>query len=318
VLAWFVKKLLFVLAFAFVVATAIELGSDWDSASVHVNLLWLAVAVPFAFLAALAQSVAFHRLVEAWTGQTVSRLRTRELFFASQLARYTPGRLGLLAIRIARAPELGLPKEHLAAATMGEVLAWLVTGVAALALSLATTEIAAFEAYLDISKAGYAAAFLLLLSAILLCAVPRKTWTIVLGPKISTFIFVTSGRTDRPLLPFSALALIFVHWLLWVLHGSFLGLSVGMPERLFTFSGTALLFSIFAGFFAFFAPAGVGVREAVLAYCLAPWVGAANATLVGVMARGASLLAEVVLFLLARLRLRQNLKAEKLSSPELV
>jgi glycosyltransferase 2 family protein len=301
-----IKKLLFALALVFVAVTALKLAKDWDSASVHLNPLWLAAALPCAVLACHAQGIAFHRLVEAWTGQTVSKVRTRELFFASQLARYTPGRLGLLAIRIARAHELGLPKDQLAAATLGEVLAWLVSGVTALGLAVSTTDTRAFGEYLDLSTAGYVAAGLLFVGAILLCLVPRKVWLSILGARIASRLFVATGQERVPLLPVSATLLVFLHWLLWVLHGSLLGLSVGMPENLFTFAGTALLLSIFAGFFSFFAPAGVGVREAVLAYCLAPWVGAANATLVGVMARAASLAAEILLYALAKVRLSRE------------
>jgi hypothetical protein len=47
----------------------------------------------------------------------------------------------------------------------------------------------------------------------------------------------------------------------------------------------ALAAAYFAGYAALFAPAGVGVREGALAVLLAPWAGAAAATVLAVIAR---------------------------------
>jgi hypothetical protein len=306
VLAKVIKRLLFVLALVFIVITARKLSKDWDGSTVHLSTPWLLLSLPFAVLACHVQGVAFHPLLQSWTECKLSRARTTEIFFASQLARYTPGRLGLLAIRMARAPELGLAKEQLVAVTLGEVLVWFVSGVTALTLALGTTDARAFGSYLDLSVAGYAGAGVLFAAALSMSAVPRRMWFRLLGRKLSARLFAIESDGDAPLLPVSTTLLLFLHWLLWIVHGSLLGLSVGVPMPFFTFTGTALLLSIFAGFFSFFAPGGVGVREAVLAYCLAPWVGAANATLVGVMARAASLSAEVLLYGLARLKLARS------------
>jgi glycosyltransferase 2 family protein len=300
------RRLLFVLSLAFVVDAAIKLAKDWDTSSVRLNPTWLALAFLVAILASWLQSFSFLRLLESWSERSLPSLRTREIFFASQLARYTPGRLGLPAMRMARAAELNLPKEQLAAVTLGEVVVWLVTGGMALALGLATTDHKAFGAYAAFSKLGYAIAGGLLLVALALGLLPRRLWLRLLGPKLASRLFATTSDGQRPLLPLSAMGLVFGHWLGWLLHGALVGLSVGAPLSLFTYSGTALLLSIFAGFFSFFAPAGVGVREAVLAYSLAPWVGAANATLVGVLARAASLAAELILFAALRFRLERT------------
>jgi glycosyltransferase 2 family protein len=306
VLAKVTKRLLFVLALAFVVQAAVKLSKDWDSSTVHLSVEWLLLSLPFAALACYVQGIAFHRLLQTWTETELSEVRTTELFFASQLARYTPGRLGLLAIRMARAAELGLQKEQLGSVTLGEVLVWFVSGIAALTLALATTDARAFGSYLDISTLGFVGAGALFVAALSMSIIPRRVWFRLLGPKLSARLFSSDTTKSGPLVPVSTTFLLLLHWFLWILHGSLLGLSVGMPMQFFTFPGTAFLLSIFAGFFSFFAPGGVGVREAVLAYCLAPLVGAANATLVGVMARAASLGAEIALYGLARIRLARE------------
>lgn len=294
------RRLLFVLSLAFVVQAAIKLGKDWDSSTVQWNWLYLGLAVPVAVAASFVQAVGFVHLLETWCGQKLPPRLTKQIFFESQLARYTPGRLGLLAVRMARAADLGLPKEQLGAGTLGEVMVWLVTGAGALMLSLLVVGREAFGAYAELSELGYLLAALLAAGAVLLSTLPRRVWLRFLSERFGAKLFGSAEHGDKPLLPVRASLYLFLHWSLWILHGSLLGLAVGLPNELFGLGGAALLLSIFAGFFSFFAPAGVGVREAVMAVALAPWVGAANATLVGVAARASSLVAEVLLFVLYR------------------
>lgn len=310
-----VRRLLSLVALVFIIQAAIKLSKDWDTSSVQLQPMWLVLAFPAAVLAYWLQSYSFLLLLESWTDRSLPSLRTREIFFASQLARYTPGRLGLPAVRMARAAELDLPKEQLGTVTLGEVALWLSTGGMALALGLALTDENAFAQYANLNELGYVIAAALLLGVLALGIFPRRLWFKLLGPKIAPRLFATTAESTRPLLPLSAAALLLGHWVLWLLHGSLLALSVGAPASHFLFGGTALLLSILAGFFAFFAPAGVGVREAVVAYALAPWVGVTNATLVGVLARAASLLVEVMLFAALKYKLAHSSTAQALAEP---
>lgn len=62
------------------------------------------------------------------------------------------------------------------------------------------------------------------------------------------------------------------------------GFGLLAPENMFP-AVAGLCFAGLAGIAAFFVPAGLGVREAALAWFLAPWIGAAPALLLAVLAR---------------------------------
>src|SRR6187431_2515221 len=123
-----VRLLLGAVALVFVAVAARDLVRGFDPSAVHVDPLYLALAAPFAFLACWVQASAWLHLLDAWTGIRLPRREGRALFFAAQVARYTPGKVGLPAVRLAGAKALGVSPQAMGSTLVLEVLTWLTTG----------------------------------------------------------------------------------------------------------------------------------------------------------------------------------------------
>jgi uncharacterized membrane protein YbhN (UPF0104 family) len=102
------------------------------------------------------------------------------------------------------------------------------------------------------------------------------------------------------LIPWSVPLAHVVHWLAWAAHGALLALALGQSPPVALSVGGVTCLAIVLGFVALLAPAGAGVREAVIGVGAAPWLGAPAAVALSVLARGASLVADVGLWLLVR------------------
>src|SRR6187431_680966 len=89
----FVRPVLAVVATAFVVATAWDLAARWEDARVNVRpALALLASLPLV-LSCIVQGIAWIALVERMAHKRTPRLPALSLYFASQLARYTPGKV---------------------------------------------------------------------------------------------------------------------------------------------------------------------------------------------------------------------------------
>jgi hypothetical protein len=85
-----------------------------------------------------------------------------------------------------------------------------------------------------------------------------------------------------------------LYWASWAAHGFLLTRAFGAaPGVALATSGLYALATV-GGFVALAAPAGVGVREAILSISLAPAVGSAPALAIAVASRAASLVADVI------------------------
>jgi hypothetical protein len=84
------------------------------------------------------------------------------------------------------------------------------------------------------------------------------------------------------------------HWLTWATHGYLLSRAVGASVEDATSAMGAFLVAPIAGFLMIAAPAGLGVREALLSLALAPSVGSAGALSAAVLSRICTLTAEVL------------------------
>lgn len=90
------------------------------------------------------------------------------------------------------------------------------------------------------------------------------------------------------------------YWLTWAAHGYLVTRAVGADAAgAWSVSGLFIVAPI-VGFLALAAPAGAGVREAVLSVGLVPAVGAAPALSALLLSRGATLLADVLVWLALR------------------
>lgn len=282
------------LAFSFVVYAAHDLSTRWDASRVDVDWRMLLVGTLLAGLAMLIQLTAWRALIRSLTGKKMPGPASAKLYLDSQMARYTPGKLGLAVVRVAGADKVGVAPAIMGSALFAEVLSWLGAG----------TLVGGVASYLVPERAGVAAVFSagsLLVAAgavvvlILLTTLDRRR----LPEAIRTL-----GKIEGsgPLVPLSVPLWHVLHFLVWTACGAAVAAAVGASPLEALMSGGLLCLAIVGGFLALLAPAGAGVREAILAAGLAPSIGAKAALAVGLLARVASLLSDVVLWGLFRLR----------------
>jgi len=287
-----VRPLFATVAAAFLLLAGWDLHKKWDGAAVDVHLGLFFVAAVFAAAAMILQWGAWRILIESWTQHRMPPALSGKLYMDSQMARYTPGKIGLPAVRIAGAKQVGVSVQAMASALFAEVVSWCGTGtVVGCVAMLVSGQQVRFPDWISGSLVlgGVGALAGLLLTSFVNRSVYPERLSRLLG---------LSG--EGPLVPWRVPLLHIVHFSLWTGCGALLALAVGAPWGLSLLVGGLLCLAIVLGFLALLAPAGVGVREAVMTAGAAPLVGASAALSVGILARVASLLTDVLLWLLFR------------------
>ena len=274
------------IALLFVAYSAWDLAHRWQKTQVTLDLpLALASIVPLC-LGCLIQARGWIALIERMTMHTVPRGPALSLYMDSQLARYTPGMVGLPFVRMAGAPRLGVSAVSVGSSVGLEMLSWTAVGGAI-----------GFASLVWLPKQGGLTALL-------------GAWAVPLVLGFASLVLLLSC-IDRSRLPgfvvrvlkvdgvgpLVPLRLPFAHvlyWASWALHGALLTCAFGAaPGVALSTSGLYALATV-GGFVALAAPAGVGIREAILSVCLAPAVGSAPALAIAVASRAASLCADVI------------------------
>jgi hypothetical protein len=306
------RPVLGALAAGFVGFAAYDLAQRWDGARVEVEWAWVALALPLVALAGALQVLAWAELVRGFGGRRMPWWPAAALYCDAQLARYTPGKLGLPAVRLAGAARVGVSPRVMGGTLLVEVASWNLTGgvVGLSVLLLAERRAPGAGGVLlsrELARLFSGGALLVvagsLLGLSLACALPRRRWPervlCVLGVE-------PSERPERALVPLQLPALHALHWLAWCGAGASLGVALGAPLPQSLALGALVPLAIVLGALALFAPAGAGVREAVLGLGAAPLLGAPAGLALGVLARGLSLLSDVALWALARLVVAQK------------
>lgn len=284
--------LLGLVAALFVVAAALELARRWDDRAVRVDAPRVALALVPALLAVAAQGLAWIRLVERMAGRRVPSLAALVLYLDSQLGRYVPGKVGVLLVRMAGADRLGAPAGLVGASVGVELVSWLGVGgtLGAAAMALALRDARGVAGALGDGAA--AAALLLLAATLALLVVDRAR----LPRRLASLFEAGEG----PLLPWEVPALHLVHWALVGAHGALLVWAAGASPGDVAAGVPAFIVAPIVGFLALVAPAGAGVREAVMALVLAPALGSAGALAVALLARACALASDVGVWGIAR------------------
>jgi len=274
------------IALLFVAYSAWDLAHRWQKTQVTLYLpLALASIVPLC-LGCLIQARGWIALIERMTMHSVPRGPALSLYMDSQLARYTPGMVGLPFVRMAGAPRLGVSAVSVGSSVGLEMLSWTAVGGAIGFASLVwlpkqgglTALLGAWAVPLVL---GFAS-LVLLLSCIDRARLPGFVVRVLKVDGVGPLV---------PLrLPFAHV----LYWASWALHGALLTCAFGAaPGVALSTSGLYALATV-GGFVALAAPAGVGIREAILSVCLAPAVGSAPALAIAVASRAASLCADVI------------------------
>src|SRR5690606_32263402 len=102
-----------------------DLVQRWEPAELTIEPLWVSLALLAALAAPLIQAWGWIGLIEHLSGRRVPKAAALELYLDSQLARYTPGKVGLPAVRMAGAEKLGVSARLVGTSIFVELLSWL-------------------------------------------------------------------------------------------------------------------------------------------------------------------------------------------------
>ncbi len=279
-------------AFCFVAYSAWDLEQRWNKSNVSLDLAWAACSVlPLGF-GCLIQGRGWVALIERMAARPVPRGPALSLYMDSQLARYTPGMVGLPFVRMAGAARLGVSAVSVGSSVGLEMLSWTASGgVVGFASLLWLPAQSGLTALLGAWAVPIVIAFTSIV--IVLTCLDRARL-----PAIGLRMLKVSGT--GPLVPFGLLLAHAAYWATWALHGYLMTRAFGAASAIALSTSGLYALATVGGFVALAAPAGVGVREAILAVSLAPAVGAAPALALAVASRAASLCADVCMWLVLK------------------
>jgi glycosyltransferase 2 family protein len=218
-------------------------------------------------------------------GSPIGRGPATTSFFASQLGKYIPGSVWPVVAQVSLNERHGVPASRSVVAFAVTLFSSLTT---ALLVSAVTLPFVATDAVRQYWWTW--------------CLVPPLV--ALLHPRVMKRVFVLASRLTRRDwtgdLPSGATMLRMAAWLTggWLVLGIHLGV---LADRVDTSSGSVWLASLgafalawAAGLLAIIAPAGIGVREAVLVAALAPIMPVASTTAVALLSRVALTAADLI------------------------
>jgi len=280
------RPLLAVLALMFVAFAARNLVRRWDGTSLRVSALPVAACWVPLVAGTLALALSWRWLVTRMAGTRPATLPAMALHLESQMARYMPGKVGVPVIRMAGAPQLGVSARAVGASVMVETLSLMAVGATFSFALLAITSDRSEGVIAMLGRGAIPMTVLGALGTLGLVVVDRRFF-----PRALMRALKTEGK--GPLVP-PALPLVHLcYWLLWAVHGYVVSRAVGASHADAIASAGLYSLAPVVGFIVLVAPAGIGVREALLSFGLAPAVGPAGALTAALISRTASLLADV-------------------------
>jgi hypothetical protein len=287
------------LASAIVVGYACyDLARKWESGKVALDWLWIfASAVPLAG-GAVVLAIGWKWIMERMVGHRISVRPALTLHFESQMARYTPGKVGMPLVRMAGADELGVPAALAGYSVLVESISQVaVGGVVGFSLLLLTT-----------GNAGGVLASFGRLGALGLVAFVAVTLVMVFVDRARLPAFVVrlmKAQGSGPLVPRRGPLAHGLYWATWALHGYCAARAVGIGSAHAVYGCGLYVLGPIAGILALATPSGIGVREAVMSIGLAPVVGAAPALAAAIVSRATSLVVDGLVWAFGRWLVRK-------------
>lgn len=270
-----------------VVVALWRVAQHWDTRSIHLRWLPVCLSIAVLSLANYFQALAWKYLLERMAGKHVPIQASFSVFMAGQLARYTPGKVALPMVRIAGAPKLGLPARLIAASVGIEVGTWLgvgaLVGFAAMLLH--------FGPFGDVAGLN---------RSLLWCGLVATLFGFAVALSVDRNRFPAWFRTllhaegRGPFVSGRVVTMQFISWVGWWLLGILAPLSVGASMADAARLSPVFIVAPILGFLAIVAPGGLGVRETVISYALAPHLGASAAFAAAILARATAIASEII------------------------
>lgn len=283
-------------AVVFVAWTAWRVSQEWNGLPAGVPVSAIALAGVASLASNFIQAIAWQSQIQFLSGRELAWQPQLRVFLASNLGRYMPGKVGLLTIRITAASTLGLAPKLVTSATLIEVMSWMTSsGVVAFAILSVMGLPSGADALLPVrigpglARAACAGFVLIALGLVLIdrARLPRRLLEASgLGP---------SG----PLVSRGMMLTHLGYWLSWSAHGTCLVMAFGASAPSAFGASAAFVLGPVIGFLALLAPAGAGVREAVVISLIAPVSGVSSSVAIGLVSRVLSLGGDVIAWLLA-------------------
>lgn len=266
--------LLGLLVFGLVLLQVRTHRQELDQAWAHAQVAPLLLSFLLFFLAQFLFVLSWHRLLHA-AGETGNLGGDAARWGVSLAGKYFPGKVWQALARFGLYH--GAPRgSRVAPAYLRETL---------LSVSAAMTVVALQAGHVGAHLRALVWPFGLGAGLLLLLALPSVARLVSDRLRRWSPLELELPDSDAAVLPL-AWCLQLLAYLLLGLGFFVLGRAFGLLESGVVFPAVAgLCFAGLAGIAAFFVPAGLGVREAALAWFLAPWLGAAPALLLAVLAR---------------------------------
>jgi glycosyltransferase 2 family protein len=292
------KPALLVVVLVFVGYSLRDIVQRWDGSRLQLSTAWLLAAFAPLALGCVLQAWGWIGLIERMSGRRVPARAAMVVYMESQLARYSPGMVGLPIVRMAGADRLGVAAATIGSSIALEMLQWTALGGAI-----------GFSSLLWLpQKEGLLALLgqwalpivaLFMVGVLVMLFVDRR-----LLPGFVVRVLRLSGA--GPLVPLRLTFANLLYWVTWLLHGTLLGLALGVAPLTALPSSGAYVLGCVGGFLALAAPAGAGVREGVITLTLSPLIGASSALAAAVVSRALSLAADVVVWLVYKAWLQRG------------
>jgi len=287
------RRILVLVVAGFVGATLYRLARDFHPHELELKWWPLLLLTVVLVLANFCQAFAWANLLERFAHRRMDLRPTCAIYCAGQLARYTPGKVALLVVRVAGAKRLGLDARQVASSVGIEVLSWMSVGMLLGTLALATSGQSLRGMGALLSHYSIPVAVLIVFGMLALLTVDRNRF-----PRVVLRAIRADG--NGPLLSLSVLGWQALSWLGCVAQAWLLPIAVGASFGDGWSSTGLFILAPIAGFLAMVAPGGLGVREAVLSFALAPTIGPTRALAVALLARGAYLVSELIAWFVAK------------------
>ena len=269
-----------------------RLVQRWDGREVQLRWQPILVSLVVLRIANVFQALGWLRRLERMSGKTLGIRPVLTVFMLSQMARYAPGKVGVPMVRIAASTRMGVQPQTVAASVGIEVGSWMglgaIMGCVALLCSNDTG-----PNWLQVNRVWLWLGLATLLTGIGVALLVDRN-------RFPPFILrMIRAEGHGPMVTLQMVWMQLISWGGWWLLGVLMPLSVGASLSVAMRHASIFILAPILGFLAVVAPGGLGVREAVISYALAPSLGASAALAAALLARGVAMASELIGWLLA-------------------